>query len=69
MILFDKDSVFYGRVFFYKLTKTPYLTKNLFFCGGGGGDKCTYMNKCFKWHFYSSRRTPVQNYFEIHAYI
>ena len=36
---------------------------------GGGGGKCTYMNKCFKWHFYSSRRTPVQNYFEIHAYI
>ena len=37
--------------------------------GSGGGDKCKYMNKCFKWHFYSSRRTPVQNYFEIHAYI
>ena len=37
--------------------------------GWGGGGMCTYMNKCFKWHFYSSRRTPVQNYFEIHAYI
>ena len=37
--------------------------------GGGGGDKCTYMNKCFKWYFYCSRKTPVQNYFEIHAYI
>ena len=35
--------------------------------GGGRGrgeGKCTCMNKCFKWHFYSSRRTPVQNYFE-----
>ena len=32
---------------------------------GGGGGKCTYINK----HFYSSRRTPAQNYFEIHAYI
>ena len=41
--------------------------------GGGGlrdwGRKCTYMNKCLKWHFDSSRRTPVQNNFEIHAYI
>ena len=37
--------------------------------GWGMGGKCTYMNKCFKWHFYSSRRTPVQNYFEIQAYI
>ena len=35
---------------------------------GGGGGECTYMNKCFKWHFCSSRRTPVQNHFEIHAY-
>ena len=26
--------------------------------------KCTCMNKCFKWHFYSSRRTPVHNYFD-----
>ena len=24
-------------------------------------------NKCFKWHYYSSKRTPVQNYFEINA--
>ena len=23
--------------------------------------------KCFKWHFYSSRKPTVQNYFEIHA--
>ena len=38
--------------------------------GKGSGDgKCTCMNKCFKWQFYSSRRTSVQNYFEIHAYI
>ena len=29
--------------------------------GVGGEGKCTYMHKCFKWHFYSSRRTPVQN--------
>ena len=28
-----------------------------------------YMNKCFKWHFYSSRRTPVPNYSETHAYM
>ena len=35
--------------------------------GGGGGGKCTCMNKYFKWHFFSSRRTPLQNYFEIHA--
>ena len=68
-------------LFFYKLTRNPYLTKNLFYLflfyfffwgGGGGGEgggKCTCMNKCFKWHFYSSRRTPVQNYFEIHAYM
>ena len=51
----------------------------VFFSGegvGGGGrgkgreeGKCTCMNNCFKWHFYSSRRTPVQNYFEIHAYL
>ena len=34
---------------------------------GRGEGKCTCMNKCLKWHFYSSRRTPVQNYFEIHA--
>ena len=25
------------------------------------------MNRCFKWHFYSSRRTIVPNYSEIHA--
>ena len=36
---------------------------------GWAGGKCTYMNKCFKWHFDSSRKTPVQNYFEIHAHI
>ena len=38
-----------------------------FFLGGGLREgKCTCMNKCFKWQFYSLRRTPVQNYFEIH---
>ena len=42
------------------------------FVGGGreeewGGVKCTYMNKCFKWLFYSSMRTSVPNYSEIHA--
>ena len=26
----------------------------------------TYLNKCFKWHCYSSKRTTVPNYFEIH---
>ena len=52
-----------------------FFDKSIFFllCVGGGvgggwvkgwGEgKCTYMNKCFKWHFYSSRRPPVQNYF------
>ena len=24
-------------LFFYKLTRNPYLTKNIFFLGGGGG--------------------------------
>ena len=59
-----------GGVFFYKWTTNPNLT---FFLGGRGkgeGEgKCTCMNKCFKWHFYSSRRTLGQNYFEIHAYM
>ena len=27
----------------------------------------TYLNKCFKWHFYPSRRTTVPDYFKIHA--
>ena len=27
----------------------------------------TYLNKCFKWDFYSSRKTTVSNVFEIHA--
>ena len=27
----------------------------------------TYLNNCFKWHFYFSRRTTVSNYFEIYA--
>ena len=70
-----------GVYFFYKLTRNPNLTKksfffSFFFLGGGvmgglreGEGKCTCMNKCFKWQFYSSRRTPVQNYFEIHAYM
>ena len=67
-------------VFSYKLTRNPNLTKKnlffFFFLGGrgggrvkGGGSKCMCMNKCFKWQFYSSRRTLVQNYFEIHAYM
>ena len=60
-----------GGVFFYKLTRNPNLT--IFVCvwggaGEGGGGKCMCMNKCFKWQFYSSRRTPVQNHFEIHAF-
>ena len=29
----------------------------------------TYLNKCCKWHFYSSRTTIVPNYFEIHAWM
>ena len=60
-----------GCVFFYKLTGNPNLTKIFFFVGGRGvwEGKCTCMNKCFRWQFYSLRRTPVQNYFEIHAYM
>ena len=77
MNFFYKESIFLGRgwggVFFYKLTRNPNLTKNLFFffffLGGGGEGKYMCMNKCFKWHFYSSKRTPVQNYFEIHTYM
>ena len=33
-----------------------------------GEGKCTCMNKCFKWQFYSSRRTPVQNYFSVNIF-
>ena len=54
-----------GGVFSFKLTRNPNL--KFFFVlgvcvwggggGGGGKSKCTCMNKCFKWHFYSSRRT------------
>ena len=29
---------------------------------GGGEGKCTCINKCFKWQFYFSKRTPVQNH-------
>ena len=29
----------------------------------------TFLNKCFKWHFYSSRTTNVPNCFEIYAQI
>ena len=69
---FDKEANFLrgvgGSVFFYKLTSNPNLTFFFFFfLGGGGGGrggegegKCTCMNKCFKWHFYSPRRTPVK---------
>ena len=28
-----------------------------------------YLNVCFKWHCYSSRRTTVPNYFEMHAWM
>ena len=45
-----------------KLTRNPNLT---FFLGGGGGGG-EEEGEC---NFYSSRRTPVQNYFEIHAYM
>ena len=68
MIFFNKEPPFFGGgVFFYKLTKNPHLS---IFCvcvwggGGGGKGKGTCMNKCFKWHFFPSRRTPVQNYFK-----
>ena len=84
MYFFDKESIFFGGVIFLKLTRNPTLTIFcfffffffFFFLGGGGGlgkgrgeGKCTCMSKCFKWQFYFSRRTPVQNHFEIHAYM
>ena len=55
-------------IFFYKLKKNPNM-KEIFFVGGGGGGGVgvNIMNTCFKWHFNSSRRTPVPNYSEIHA--
>ena len=72
---FKKESIFFGGGAGggYFLTINPNLTKHLFFflffLGGGREGKCTCINKCFKWHFFSSRRTPVQNYFGIHAYM
>ena len=56
-----------GWEIFYKLTNNPNPKKSFFFGGGAGAAKCTYMYKCFEWHFYSSRRTNVPNYSEIHA--
>ena len=44
-------------------------------CGGGGGGgggkegEVNIMYKCFKWHVYSSRRTTLSTYSEIHANI
>ena len=39
MNFLDKESIFLAGVgvFFYKLTRNPNLTKNLFFFFGGGG--------------------------------
>ena len=54
------------EIFFNKLTNNPNLKKS-FFLGGEGAAKYTYMNKCFKCHFYSSGRTNVPNDSEIHA--
>ena len=75
MNFFDTESNFFF-VFFFKFNLTKIFFSSFFSGGGGGGGgrvkgggvECTCMNKCFKWQFYSSRRTPVQNYFEIHAY-
>ena len=67
-----------GVIFYYQLTRNLYLTKKSFFFyffflwreeSREGEGKCTCMNKCFKWRFYSERRTPVQIFFEIHAYM
>ena len=84
MKFFDKEFnsfLWVGGVFFYKLTRNPNLTKISFLLGGGGGERgeeagkgrgegnCMSMNKCLKRQFYSSRRTPVQNYFEFLAYM
>ena len=54
-----------GGVFFYKLTRIPYLIKNVlfFFLGGGGGvvkegeGRCMCMNKCFKRHLLFKENT------------
>ena len=55
----------------YKLTKNPNLKKKttffLFLGGEGGGRAGGRVNKCFKRHFYSSRKTTVSNYSDIHA--
>ena len=53
---------------------TIFFSFFFFFLGGGRGKgrgegKCTCMSKCFKWQFDFLRRTPVQNHFEIHAYM
>ena len=49
--------------FFYKLTNDPNIKKNLFFRRGGGGGvvagRVNIIDKCLKWHFYSSRTTNV----------
>ena len=63
------------------LTKISFFFFFFFFGGGGWGERgeeagkgrgegnCMSMNKCLKRQFYSSRRTPVQNYFEFLAYM
>ena len=56
--------------FFDILTKYPNLKKKL--GRGMGGERGEglvneHEQMCFKWHFYSSKRTPVPNCSEIHA--
>ena len=56
--------------FFDKLTKKYPNLKKCWWAGGGGrggGGGGGLVNKCFKWHFFSSKRTIVPNYSEIHA--
>ena len=67
-------------VFLYKLTRNPNVTKiffiYLFFFGGGGGKGRGRVSvRAYEQMFemalllFSLRRTPVQNCFEIHAYM
>ena len=81
-ICFYRESIFFffwggGGGGVYKLTRHPYLT--FFFVGGGGGGWGLKGGVRVSVHArtnvsngnatQSSKRTPVQNYFGIHAYM
>ena len=72
--VWEEVCVVWASVYGGEVVVSDFFDKESIFFWGGGGKKrgegkCMCMNKCFKWYFYSSRRTPVQNYFEIHAYM